>query len=348
MGETMAATCPISQAVLLVGGLGTRLRPLSYLMPKALLPVLNRPLISYELELLGRNRVPDVLLAIGYEPGQLQDALGSGDSWGIHLTYVEEQRPLDTAGALKNAQELLASEFFVFNGDLILDCDLAELARAHRQSGALVTILLRPVEDISHFGLVQRDERGFVTAFREKVDVDATDQRTINAGVYVVAAEVLDYIPVGEPYSNETDLFPALLEAGLPIFGHLPDPQSYWTDVGRLETYLAANHDLLSGRLPWVDWPQCDEQLEGSGARVVPPICCGSHVKVGEAAQIGPYVTLGDDVEIGAGSVLTDCIVQAGASVEGEVVLESVIVAENETVPAGHNQTGGVFCTYEQ
>jgi len=344
----MAAACPISQAVLLVGGAGTRLRPLTYLMPKALLPVLNRPLISYELELLGRSGVPDVLLTTGYQASQLRDVLGSGDSWGIHLTYVEEQRPLDTAGALKNTQELLAGDFFVFNGDLILDCDLAELARAHRQSGALVTILLRQMEDISHFGLVQRDEEGFVTAFREKVEVNATGQRTVNAGVYVMSADVLDYVPLGELYSNEADLFPALLEAGLPILGHLPDQRGYWTDVGRLETYLAANHDLLSGRLPWVDWPRCDEQLEGSGARVVSPTCCGSGVKVGETAQVGPYVTLGDDVEIGAESVLTDCIVQAGASVEGEVVLESVIVAENETVPAGHNQTGGVFCTYEQ
>ena len=344
----MAAAGPISQAVLLVGGVGTRLRPLTYLMPKALLPVLNRPLISYELELLGRSSVPDVLLAVGDQASQLRDALGGGDSWGIHLTYVEEQRPLDTAGAIKNAQELLAGDFFVFNGDLILDCDLAELARAHSESGAFVTILLRQVEDISHFGLVQRDEEGFVTAFREKVEVDATGQRTVNAGVYVMATEVLDYIPVGEPYSSESDLFPALLEAGLPIFGHLPDQQGYWTDVGRLETYLAANHDLLSGRLPWVYGPRCDKQLEASGARVVSPTCCGSGVKVGETAQVGPYVTLGDGVQIGAGSVLTDCIVQAGASVEGKVVLESMIVAENETVPAGHNQTGGVFCTYEQ
>ncbi len=339
---------PISQAVLLVGGLGTRLRPLTYLMPKALLPVLNRPLISYELELLGRSGVPDALLAIRHHSGQLQEALGDGNRWGVSLTYVEEQLPLDTAGALKNAQELLASEFFVFNGDLILDCDLAELARAHQQSGALVTILLRQVQDISHFGLVQRDEKGFVTAFREKVKVDETGQRTVNAGVYVMAAEALDYVPVGEPYSNETDLFPALLAAGLPILGYLPDQQRYWTDVGRIETYLAANRDLLGGSLPWVDWPRCDEKLKSCGAQVVPPICCGSGVKVGRAAQIGPYVTLGDDAQIGAGSMLTDCIIQTGATIGAEVTLASVVVAENETVPNGHHQTGGVFCTYEQ
>jgi len=338
----------ISQAVLLVGGAGTRLQPLTYLMPKALLPVLNRPLISYELELLGRSGVPDVLLTTGYQTSRLRDVLGGGESWGVHLTYVEEQPLLGTAGAIKNAQELLAGDFFAFNGDLILDCDLTELARAHRQSGALVTILLRQVDDVSHFGLVQCDERGFVTAFREKVEVDETGQRTINAGVYVMAAEVLDYIPIGESYSNETDLFPALLAAGLPILGHLPAQQGYWTDVGRLETYLAANHDLLSGHLPWVEWSRCDEQLERSGGRMMPPICCGSRVTVGEAAQIGPYITLGDDVEIGTGSVLTDCIIQAGATVGAEVMLESVIVAESETVPAGHNQTGGVFCTYEQ
>ena len=314
----MAPACPISQAVLLVGGVGTRLRPLTYLMPKALLPVLNRPLISYELELLGRSGVPDVLLTIADRTSQLQDALGSGETWNVKLTYVEEQPPLDTAGAIKNAQELLAGDFFAFNGDLILDCDLTELARAHRQSGALVTILLRQVEDISHFGLVQRDEEGFVTAFREKVDLDETGQRTINAGVYVMAAEVLDYVPVGESYSSESDLFPALLETGLPILGHLPDRQGYWTDVGRIETYLAANSDLLGGGLPWVDWRQCGEQL-AAASQVMPPNCCGSGVEVGEAAQIGPYVTLGDDVKIGAGSMLTDCIRQAGATVGAEV-----------------------------
>ncbi len=338
---------PISQAVLLAGGRGTRLRPLTYRTPKALLPVLNQPLISYELALLGRYEVSEAILTTAYHADKLRPALGTGQRWGLRLTYVQEEPPLDTAGAIKNAELLIAGDFFAFNGDLILDCDLTELAQAHRQAQAAVTILLRRVEDITHFGLIQRDERGYITAFLEKVPDDETGQNTVNAGVYVMASEVLNHIPADRPYSNETDLFPALLEQGLPMYGHLPAREGYWTDVGRTETYLAANRELLSGQLPWASWPECSADQTENDVTIRGPTCCGEDVSIGAGAQIGPFVTLGHDVQVGEGAALRDCIVHPGAVIGANAALESVVVAENEVVADGHSQTRGVLCTYE-
>ena len=343
-----AEACPISQALLLVGGRGTRLRPLTYRTPKALLPVLNRPLVSYELELLGCHGVAEIILTTAYHAQQLRSALGTGRCWKLKLAYVEEQSPLDTAGAIKNAEKLIQGDFFALNGDLILDCNLTELAQAHLRSGAMVTILLRRVEDITHFGLIQRDEHGFITAFREKATEDETGENTVNAGVYVMSPAVLEYIPTGRPYSNESELFPTLLEKGLPMYGHLPPQQGYWTDVGRLESYLAANRELLSGGLPWLSWADCSAELGEPGAVVEPPTCCGESVTIGAGAQVGPHVTLGAGVQVGPDATLRDCIIHRGATICAGAHVESAVVAENEIVPEGYHQTGGVFYTEQQ
>ncbi len=339
--------CPIKQAVLLAGGLGTRLRPLTYQRPKALLPVVNRSLISYELQLLGRFGVPEVILAAAYQADQLRPVLGDGSQWAVHLRYVQESVPLETAGAIKNVETLIEDPFLVFNGDLILDVDLTRMAHAHFNSAAVVTILLRQVADISQFGLIQRDSDGSITAFREKVSQDSTGQNTVNAGVYIMSPQILAQIPTGEPYSNETDLFPALLNDGAKLYGHLPDKPGYWSDVGRLETYLQVNRDLLAGRLPWLELPDIQPQQIGEDVQIRPPCCLDSGVTLGQGAQIGPNVTLGEAVAVGPEVKLQDCVVHPGATIEAGADLRSVVVAENEQVPEGHKQTEGVYCSYE-
>ncbi len=339
---------PIEQAVLLAGGIGTRLRPLTYQRPKALLPVLNQPLISYELKLLGRFGVAEVILATAYQADKLRPALGDGGQWGVELRYVQESLPLGTAGAIKNVESLIAGPFFAFNGDLIMDVDLALMAEAHEQSGAEVTILLRQVPDISHFGLIQRDAEGFITAFVEKAAQDSTGQNTINAGVYIMSPRLLAYVPAGEPYSNETDLFPALLEQGVKLCGYLPHKQGYWRDVGRLETYLQVNQDLLAGKLPWLKLPAVELAEVGEDVQIQQPCCWDKGVVVESGAEVGPYVTLGEGVKIGEDARIEDCVVHPGASIGAGADLQSMVVAENEQVPAGHKQTQGVFCTYEQ
>ena len=338
---------PIQQAVLLAGGLGTRLRPLTYLRPKALLPVVNRPLISYELELLGRFSVPEVILAAGYQADQLRPTLGEGRQWGLQVRYVQETVPLDTAGATKNVESLIQDPFFVFNGDLILDVDLGLMAQAHRQAGATVTILLRQVADITPFGLIQRDPQGYVTAFLEKASQDATGQNTINAGVYIISPCVLDEIPAGEPYSFETDLFPALVDRGVRVHGYLPATHGYWSDVGRLDSYLQVNRDLLAGQLPWLSLPDIQLEQVGEDVQIQPPNCWDEGVVVESGAHVGPWVVLGENVRVGGGASLEDCVIHPGATIGAGAHLQSAVVAENEQVPPGHEQTGGVFCTYE-
>ena len=340
--------CPIRQAVQLAGGRGTRLRPLTYQRPKALLPVLNRPLISYELELLGRYGVAEVILAAGYQAERLRPALGDGSRWGVELRCVQETLPLDTAGAMKNVETLIGGPFFVFNGDLILDVEPNLMAQKHLESGATATILLRQVTDIAHFGLVQRDRDGFVTAFVEKAAHDATGQNTVNAGVYIMLPEVMAEIPAGQAYANETDLFPRLLERGAKLCGYLPDQAGYWNDVGRLETYLQVNRDLLDGRLPWLKLPAAELAQIGAEVQIHEPCCWAKDVAFERGARVGPYVSLDEGVRVGEEAKLEDCVVHARATIGAGANLRSLVVAENEQVPAGHKQAQGVCCSYER
>lgn len=330
------------QAIVLVGGLGTRLRPLTYRMPKALLPVLNRPLLSYELEWLRRAGVRQVILAVSYQAERLEAGLGDGSQWGLELVYVAERERLDTAGALKNCQDHIRGRFWALNGDLIFDFDPRPLVAKHVAEGALLSQTLRRVEDITPFGLIQRDAAGRVTAFLEKVSEDPTGQNTVNAGIYLMEPEILERIPPGVAYSNELDLFPTVLTSGATVLGHLATDMTYWADVGRLETYLQVNRDLLSGALDWVG-PAVDSSAHVSGAALIPPCHVAGGVSVEAGARVGPHVSLGTGAVVEAGARLTDCVVLPEARIAGRADLESVVVSAGEFVPAGHQQQGGVI-----
>ncbi len=334
----MSQSCPIKQAVLLVGGLGTRLRPLTYRMPKALLPLLNRPLISYELELLGRAGIEDVTLALAYQAEALQQALGDGSPWGITLRYCEEPSPLDTAGAIGNVREHLKGDFLALNGDLVLDLDVGALVRAHLEAEADVTILLRKVDDITPFGLIQRDDSGVIVAFKEKVAEDETGQNTVNAGLYVMSPRVLEAIPPGEPYSNEHQLFPRLLAEGARLLGYLPERQGYWADVGRAETYLATNRALLDGA---IEWAQPAVESPVSPYLVQQPICVGANCNI--TGQLGPYTTIGHNCQVEKAATLQDCVVMDDVHVGSGALVRSAIVAPGAHVPPGAQITDGVF-----
>lgn len=327
---TLPTSSPIKQAVLLVGGLGTRLRPLTLGRPKALIPLLNRPLLSYQFDLLARYGVRDIILAVCYHAEQLERELGDGQRWGVRLRYVAEQQPLGTAGALKNVEALIAGPFLAFNGDVIMDFDLGALMATHLQGAggkdrAILTLCLRRVEDISAFGLIRRDREGRVTAFLEKRRHDETGQNTINAGVYVMDPRIFEYIPAGREYSSEHELFPGLLRAGETVLGHLPQRWNYWNDVGRVDTYLQANRDLLEGALSWVQVPPA----EGVAA----PSLVGEGVTIGPGAQVGPYVTVGDGVRIGERAVVRDSILWPGAQVGARARVEASVLGTGAIVP---------------
>jgi NDP-sugar pyrophosphorylase family protein len=328
-GETDGALSPVRQAVLLVGGLGTRLRPLTYRLPKALMPVANLPLIAYEIIPLVRAGVTRIVLAMGYKADSLRSQLGDGEAWGAELVYAEETEPLDTAGAIANAAGHLDGPFFACNGDMIYDVDLVALARAHVEHQALVTFCLRQAPDISHFGLIQWADGGQVTAFKEKAACDEAGRNTVNSGFYVMSPEIMDHIPGGCPYSSERQLFPDLLARGLRLHAHQPDRQGYWADVGRVETYLQSSGDVLEGALSWFSPRNLGEVADG--ARVH----CSVDVQVGAVVMAG--ATVGERVAVGAGCVIEqDCVIRdsilwpgsrvgAGARVEGSIIAGATV-----------------------
>ncbi len=324
----MSGEC-VDQAVLLVGGLGTRLRPLTYALPKALIPVANLPLIAYEIIPLVRAGVKQIVFAMGYKAELLREHLGDGAEFGCEFVYVEEQERLDTAGAIRNVAAHVDGPFFCCNGDMIYDVDLGAFAADHLRREALVTYCLRRTDDISHFGLIQWRDDGRVTAFLEKVAVDETGRNTVNSGFYLMSPEVLDYIPAGVPYSNEKELFPRLLERGLPLYAHVPAEDGYWADVGRFDTYLQANGDVLEGKIGWFE---ATVNSEAEGACVTDAVDIQANVSLGAGAMIGPRVSIGARAVIGEGAVVEDSIIWAGSEVAPGARLKRCIVAGLETI----------------
>jgi NDP-sugar pyrophosphorylase family protein len=338
--ETLMAPAP-RLAVILAGGLGTRLRPLTLHTPKALLPVVNRPLISYELEWLRRAGVERVILSVAEQAEALE--AGLGHQWqGLELIYRREPQPLDTAGALKFAAGDLAETFWALNGDLIFDFDPAPMVAEHRERQALLSIALRQVADVAPFGLIHRDASGQVTAFLEKVAADPTGQNTVNAGIYLLEPAALAPVPLGEAYSNERQLFPGLVAAGERVLGYLPANLDYWADVGRLETYLRANHDLLAGALPWPVAETAPPAAVPAGM-VLAPCAIAEAVTIEPGSEVGPFVSVGAGARIAAGARVTESIIHPCAALEAGVNLSQVVVAAGQVVPAGHRQQGGII-----
>ena len=339
-------TTTIQQAVLLVGGLGTRLRPLTYKLPKALIPVANLPLIAYEIIPLVKAGVKQIIFAMGYKADLLREHLGDGAQYGIEFHYVEEHEKLDTAGAIKNVADLITGPFFACNGDMIYDVDLGAFAADHLRREALITYCLRRTDDIQHFGLIQWQDDGRVTAFKEKVPVDETGRNTVNSGFYLMSPEVLDYIPSGVPYSSEQQLFPDLLRRGLPLYAHVPDKDGYWADVGRFDTYLQANGDVLEGKLSWfrprqmtrgADRPgrrMDEERASGTAAptrettvTIAASVDLAENVTLGAGASIGPRVSVGAGAVIGEQACLTDSIIWPGSVIGARARLTRCIIA---------------------
>jgi mannose-1-phosphate guanylyltransferase len=333
------------QAVILVGGEGTRMRPLTDTRPKPMLMVVDRPMVEHQLDHLRRHGITDVVFSCGYKPEAIQEYFGDGASLGMKLSYVVDPEPLGTAGALKNAEPLIhADAIVVRNGDILTDLDIGALAAAHRQAGALGTLTLTPVEDPSAFGLVRLHDDGRVEAFVEKPepqDLRPGEPFRINAGTYYLSREVLGAIPAGRSVSIERETFPALAEAGR-LFGFASG--SYWRDIGNPGSYAEANHDVLSGAIV-TDAPRGGRYL-APGAVVEPGAQVGDHSTVGVGARVaaGAKVersVLGAGTVVGAGARVSDAILGADVRVgENAVVEGAVVVGDGAVIPPGAHVTG--------
>ncbi|HEX6777198.1 MAG TPA: NDP-sugar synthase [Ktedonobacterales bacterium] len=300
------------KAVILVGGEGTRLRPLTIHRPKPMQPVANRPFIEHVFRHLKAHGITDIILSICYLPDVIQDYFGDGSDLGIHLTYVMEEVALGTAGAVKNVElqgYLDSTEpFFVLNGDILTDLDLSAMLAFHRGQGAQGTIALTPVEDVRAYGLVDCDEAGRVRRFIEKPkSLEGITTNLINAGTYILNPSVLRFVPPNQFYQFEQGLFPTLLREGNPLFGY--PSETYWLDIGTPEKYKTANFDMLlglvSGEMPGEQ--RAERVRVGKGCQIAPtaeivgPVVMGNHCVIGTGARLVGPLALGDGCEIGPG-----------------------------------------------
>jgi mannose-1-phosphate guanylyltransferase len=324
------------KALILAGGLGTRLRPLTYSRPKHLLPIANLAHIEHVFDLLQRHGVSEVVLLTSYLAEAFAAPVEQATRRGLTVEIAHEEEPLGTAGALKNAQDLVGDgTFLAFNGDVLTDVDLGAMVDWHRDRGAEATIVLTPVDDPSAFGVVPTDPDGRVRGFIEKPPPGQAPTNLINAGVYVLEPRLLDRIPEGRVYSAERELFPAVVADGT-MFARAGD--AYWMDIGTPEKYLQANLDALGGRYACsaVPHPHATLTLIGRDASVhgtarVSSCCLGAGVRVRAGAIVQRSVLL-PSVTVGAGAIVRDAVLGEGVRIAPGVTVESTAIGDGETI----------------
>jgi mannose-1-phosphate guanylyltransferase len=317
------------QALILAGGEGTRLRPLTTTVPKPVVPLVDRPFIAFMLDWLRSHGVDDVVMSCGHLAGGVRDVLGDGASVGVRLRYLEEPRPLGTGGALKFAEDLLDERFLMLNGDTLTDLDLTAQIAAHEASGARATLALYPVEDPSSYGLVRLNADSSVREFVEKPAPDQIDTNNISAGAYVLERSVLSLLVHGERASIERDVFPRLVGDGL--FGHVGS--GYWMDIGTPERYLEATFDILEGTVRTEVGARmgrtyvCVEDEVVNQGRIVPAALVESGCRIAAGARIGGRAVLEHGVSVGEGTTIENAVVMKGASIGAHCTLRGCIVA---------------------
>lgn len=333
------------QAVILVGGEGTRLRPLTATRPKPMMPLVDRPFVAHQLDHLRRHGITDVVFSCGYRPDALEAHFGDGASIGVRLSYVVDPMPLGTAGAVANAIGLLGDEdVLVFNGDILTDLDLDAFIAAHREVRARASIALTPVDDPSAYGLVRLNPDRSVLEFLEKPSREELmpgEPFLINAGTYLLNRAVVASIPTGRAVSIEREIFPDVA-AGGGLFGY--PSRCYWRDIGTPASYLEAHADVLAGRVR-TDSPTGAVHLgEGTevagGASVTGGTVLGAGSRVADGAVVDGAVA-GDGADIGAGARLSGCVLGAGVTVGDGAVLEGlVVVGDGARIGPGVRVTG--------
>jgi mannose-1-phosphate guanylyltransferase / phosphomannomutase len=353
------------KAVIMAGGEGTRLRPLTSNSPKPMMPMANRPLMEHVVRKLANHGFDDIVVTVAFLASHIRNYFGDGSELGVRMQYATEETPLGTAGSVRNAAAELDDTFMVVSGDVLSDIDLGEVMKVHRRTGSLATIALKRVDNPVDFGIVITKEDGSIERFLEKPTWGQVFSDTINTGIFVLEPEIFSLIPEGRPVDFSEEVFPAALERGLPLLGLVTE--GYWEDVGTIEAYHRAHQDVLDGRVG-IEVPgfQVGEGVwlgEGAdvdpGARIVGPAIIGDNCRIETGAHIGEYTVLGSDVVVkhdaflqrsvihdhvyvGPGARLRGCIVgrscdlrQGARTEEGVVLGEECFVGEHAVINQG-------------
>ncbi len=322
------------KAVVLVGGQGSRLRPITYDVPKAMVPLRNRPFMDFMVEFLRGGGLNGAVLSLGYLPDPIQEYFDGRNLHGFSIDYAVEDRALGTAGGIKNAEEYLdGGPIVVVNGDVLSGVRLGEAIAKHKESDALATITLTSVEDPTAYGLVEVDHDMMVRRFLEKPAADEVTTNLINAGIYVLEPEVLTMIPAGREASIEREIFPYLQTEGR-LRAYVSS--SYWKDIGTPRSYLAASQDVLSGAVGAgenFDFLQVAPSVEkGKGVKVLPPVSVAPGCVLENGATVGGRSSLGRGCRVGANAVVEGSILFDGAEVESRAVVRGSIIGPGARV----------------
>jgi NDP-sugar pyrophosphorylase family protein len=316
------------KALILAGGKGTRLRPLTINTPKPVVPVVNRPFLSYQLDLIAKAEIMDITLSLSYQPNKIEDVMGDGSAQGVRLKYITEPSPMGTGGAYKFATDRTDEAIIVFNGDVLTDFSVAELVEKHRDSKADATIALISVEDPSRYGVVETDADGRVMQFIEKPAADQVGSRgagRVNAGIYVLEPTVWEMIPEGVPQSFEYEIFPEILRRGLNFVSYSLDG-SYFKDIGTLKSYHEAHLDFLSGRVNGYDLTKSSE------------------VDIAATANVDEASILGEGCVVRSNAKITNSVIGPGVQIDENAVIENSVLWSQSRVSSSARVRGAVIC----
>ena len=338
------------KAVIMAGGEGTRLRPLTMSQPKPMLPVVNRPMAEHVITLLKRHGFDEIVITVAFMANVIRTYFGDGSDFGVHISYATEETPLGTAGSVLNAKDELRERFLVISGDVVTDVDLGALVEFHDKQGATATLALKAMENPLEFGIVITDDKGRIERFLEKPSWGQVFSDTVNTGIYVLEPEVLAHVPEGRQSDFSSEVFPSLLEAGRPLYGFVTD--RYWEDVGTLEAYLKAHEHILDERvdLEIGGFPLRPGVHVGEGTEIDPaavvdgPVVVGANCRIGPGARLGAYTVLGSNVHVAEGADLERCVVHDGCYIgPGTYARASIVGRANELRRGVHLDEGVVL-----
>ncbi len=321
------------KAILLAGGKGTRLRPLTIHTPKPIVPIFNRAFLHYQIDLLKQvPEIDEVILSLNYQPRRIEEMFGDGADLGIKIRYVVEPVPLGTAGAIKYAGDKLTESVVVFNGDVMTQLDLAAVIRMHRERQARATIVLTPVDNPSAYGLVETDDQSNIRRFLEKPKPEEITTNHINAGIYVLEPDTFDRIPSEVPWSIERSYFPSLIERGETFVAYVYN--GYWIDIGTPEKYVQVHRDIMDGRFnapPFAGQTNAkgciapDVRIE-DGATIEGPVFIDEGVLVKAGARIGPYAVLGRQTQVEEEAVVERAILWPNCRIGSQAAISDAVL----------------------